>query len=155
MQIIRYQPFLRDIQNEINHLFQRGWRDNDTSDSALSQWAPQVDIKEESNQFIVTADLPGVEPKDIEVSMENNVLTIKGERHLERKEKEKDYSRVERFSGTFCRQFNLPDSVEGEQIQAKSKNGVLAIIIPKKERGTARKIEVKAEEGELLENQNT
>lgn len=148
MQIIRYQPLLRDIQNEINQLFQRSRQDNDPSNSALSQWAPQVDIKEEADKFIVTADLPGVEPKDIEVSMENNVLTIKGERHLERAEEGKSYSRLERFSGTFCRQFSLPDSIENEKIQAKSKNGVLAIIVPKKEREMARKIEVKSEEGE-------
>ncbi len=148
MQIIRYQPFLRDIQHEINQLFQRNLRaDSDLSDSALSQWVPQIDIKEEADKFIVTADLPGVERKDIEVSMENNVLTIKGERHLERQEKEQGYSRLERFSGSFYRQFTLPDSVEGEQIQARNKNGVLAILIPKKARQTVRKIEVKPEAG--------
>lgn len=147
MQIIRYQPFLRDIQHEINQLFQRSWRtDNDASDSALGQWAPHVDIKEESDKFIVTADLPGVDPKNIEVSMESNVLTIKGERHLERKEKEQGYSRLERFSGSFYRQFTLPESVESEQVQARCKNGVLAVIIPKKEPQTVRKIEVKPEE---------
>jgi HSP20 family protein len=154
MQIISYRPVLRDIQNEINQLFQRNWRsDNDISDSATSHWSPHVDIKEEAEKFIVIADLPGVEPKDVEVSMENNVLTLKGRRTLERQEKEQGYSRMERFSGSFCRQFTLPDSVEGGQIEARTKNGVVAIIIPKKVQRAARKIEVKAAEGELLEGE--
>lgn len=146
MQIVRYRPFpfVGDIRNEINELFQRNWlAENDVSNSAISQWSPQVDVKEEQSKFVVTADLPGVDPKDIEVSLEHNVLTIKGHRKLERTTKEENYSRVERFSGTFCRQFTFPEYVNSEQIEATGGNGVLTILIPKKERHVAKKIEVK------------
>lgn len=147
MQIVRYQPFLRDMQNEINQLFHRNWLvENDASDSAVSQWSPHVDIKEEADKFIVTGDFPGVEPKDIQISIENNMLTIKGHRTLERTDKGKEYTRMERFSGTFYRQFTLPEYVDGENIQAKSKNGVVAIVIPKKARHTAKRIEVQPDE---------
>jgi HSP20 family protein len=146
MQIVRYRPFpfVGDMQNEINELFQRNWlAENDVSNSAISQWSPQVDVKEEAGKFIVTADLPGVDPKDIEVSLEHNVLTIKGHRKLELTTKEENYSRVERFSGAFCRQFTFPEYVNSEQIEATGKNGVLTILIPKKERHIVKKIEVK------------
>ena len=104
--------------------------------------SPRVDIKEEAEQFIINADLPGINPKEIEISMENNVLTIKGIRTLERNVKEENYSKIERFSGSFYRQFTLPDHVNGEAIKANSKHGVLEIIIPKKERHVPKKITV-------------
>ena len=118
---------------------------NDLSNVETSQWSPRVDIKEEPHQFIITADLPGVEPKEIEISMENNVLSIKGVRNLIRKNKEENYSRVERFSGTFYRQFTLPDHVNADSIKAAGKHGVLEIIIPKKERHVPKKIKVHQE----------
>lgn len=148
MAIVRYNPWalLRDIQGEVNELFDKGLVQNgDSSEIATAQWSPHVDIKEEADKFIIVADLPGVEPKDIQVSMENNVLAIKGERKLERKVKEETYSRMERFSGTFYRRFTLPEDAAGEKIQAKSKDGVLEVTIPKKERHVPKKIEVQVE----------
>ena len=100
------------------------------------------------NVFVISADVPGVEPKDIEISMENNTLTIKGNRTLERKTKEEKYSRVERFSGTFYRQFTLPDHVNSEAIKAKGNHGVLEIIIPKKERHVPKRIRVHEDKGD-------
>ena len=144
-----YSPWslLRDIQGEVNQLLDRGLATPaDLSEVETSQWSPRVDVKEETDKFIITADLPGVEPKEIEISMDGQVLTLKGERRLERKVTEEKYSRVERFSGVFYRRFTLPDHVEAEKIQAKTKHGVLEINIPKKERHVPKRIEVYAEE---------
>lgn len=149
--IVRYNnplSLLRDIQQGEFHvpLIDRDLFNNpDLSNVETSQWSPRVDIKEDERQFIITADVPGVEPKDIEISMENNVLTIKGTRSLERKIKEERYSRMERFSGTFYRQFTLPDHVNGDAIKAKGSHGVLEVIIPKKERHVPKKIKVHEE----------
>lgn len=148
--IIKYSPwsFLRDMQGELNQLFERNPvpGGEDLSFVETSQWTPHVDIKEEQDKFVILADLPGIEPKEIQVSMENNILTIKGERRLERKLKEENYSRMERFSGTFYRRFTLPEEADGQHIQAKGKHGVLEIIIPKKEPHVPRKIDVRVEE---------
>ncbi len=148
MPSVRYNPLslLRDMQGEFNQLLDRDFVTTpDLSNVGTVQWSPRVDIKEEPNQFIIIADLPGVDPKEIELSIENNVLTIKGTRTLERNLKEENYSKTERFSGAFYRQFNLPDHVNGEAIKAKGKHGVLEIIIPKKERHVPKKIKVHEE----------
>jgi len=142
--IVKYNPWsiLRDIHGEVNQLFERDPSLGDLSNQETNQLSPRVDIKEEAEQFIINADLPGINPKEIEISMENNVLTIKGIRTLERNVKEENYSKIERFSGSFYRQFTLPDHVNGEAIKANSKHGVLEIIIPKKERHVPKKITV-------------
>lgn len=133
--LMRYNPWslLRDIQGDL-------------SDVATSQWIPQVDIKEEKDRFLILVDLPGVDPKEIKVSMDNNVLTIKGDRKTESKTEDKNYSRVERFSGSFYRRFTLPDNVDGHKIEAKGKHGVLEVSIPKKEPTKPKEIEVKVKE---------
>ena len=146
--IVRYNPLslLQDMQRDFNPLLDRDFANTpDLSNVETSQWSPRVDIKEDPSQFIIIADIPGVEPKDIEISMENNVLTIKGTRTLERKLKEEKYSRMERFSGTFYRQFTLPDHVNSEAIKAKGKHVVLELTIPKKERHVPKKIKVHEE----------
>jgi len=150
--IVRYAPwsFLRDLEGEVNQLLDRNLRKpgfaSNADTSLAGEWSPEVDIKEEADKFLITADLPGVDPKEIQVSMENNVLSIKGERKLERKVEENNFTRTERFSGTFYRRFTLPKEANGEQIQAKGKHGVLEISIPKKEPHTPKKIDVKVEE---------
>jgi HSP20 family protein len=146
--IVKYNPWsiLRGIQGEVNQLFDVDPNNGELPNMETSQWSPKVDIKEEASQFIITADLPGINPKDIEISMENNVLSIKGVRKLERNIKEDNYSRMERFSGSFYRQFTLPDHVNNEAIQAKGKHGVLEILIPKKERHVPKKISVQPDE---------
>lgn len=98
-------------------------------------WAPKVDIKEEEKEFVVFADIQGVDPNDIEIEMDGNTLTVKGERKTEHEEKQKNYYRVERKVGKFYRQFTLPESVDSAKISAKTKNGVLAIHLPKAEEG--------------------
>jgi len=116
----------------------------DTSSVATSRWAPAVDIKEEDRQFLITADVPGVDPKDIEVTMENGMLTVRGERKLETDRREDGYRRVERVHGAFYRRFSLPDYADAEKITAKVKNGVLEVVVPKTEKVQPRRIEVKA-----------
>lgn len=113
-------------------------------DSSLveSHWAPAVDIKEESTRFILCADIPGVDPKDIEISMENGILTIKGERVTTKQEESEGYTRVERSKGSFYRRFALPDTADSDKITAEGQHGVLKIIIPKKDRTSTKKIKV-------------
>lgn len=148
MAITRYEPWkaMNDFHNEINRLFgDRHFvssRANDETNVVTSDWTPAVDVKEEENQFRIFVDIPGVEAKDIEVSMEKGVLSIKGERHSESTQEDKGYKRVERSHGTFYRNFSLPDSVDAEEITARGKNGVLEITIPKQSHTQPRKIAV-------------
>jgi HSP20 family protein len=118
--------------------------DNDSSNIVTSHWRPAVDIKEEADRFLITADLPGVDPKDIQITMDDGVLTIKGERQSESREEKEGYKRVERHSGAFYRRFSLPDTADAERIEAKGKDGVLEVTLPKHEKVQPRKIEVKS-----------
>jgi HSP20 family protein len=145
--VIQCNPWslLRNLQEDVTHLFdQKLVKRGESDQSTAAQWLPQVDIKETANQFIIAADLPGVVPNEIEVSMEQNVLTIKGERKLDHQMEGENYSRQERFVGTFYRRFTLPEQIDSDQIEARSKQGVLEIILPKKQQSMAKKIEIKA-----------
>lgn len=146
MSLTRYEPWnmLNDVNNLFENLLQR--RNADNSYVETSHWMPAVDIKEDPNQFVLYADLPGVDKDKIEIAMENNILTIKGDRQEEHKEENDNYSRVERIKGSFYRRFTLPDTADSEKISAKTKNGVLEVIIPKKEKAQPRRITIKAEE---------
>ncbi|MEX2365178.1 MAG: Hsp20/alpha crystallin family protein [Pseudohongiellaceae bacterium] len=152
MSLINYEPmnFLNRMQNEMNQFFHRNGRSLmpaliDEDEAWLtSEWAPHVDIKEEENQFVVTADIPGVEPKDIEVSMDSGVLTIKGERSSEKEETKKDYRLKECSYGSFIRSFRMPESADSDNIKAKGKNGVLSLTIAKKETVKPRKISIES-----------
>ncbi|MCC7410127.1 MAG: Hsp20/alpha crystallin family protein [Gammaproteobacteria bacterium] len=148
MNLQTYDPLrdLRNLREEVNRVFGRtvsGWPE-DNSSVATSVWSPAVDLKEEKDSFVLKADLPGVNPKDIEVTMENGVLTIRGERHFESEQDRSGYRRVERTYGSFYRRFALPDSVDAERIEAHTDNGVLHVTIPKAERAKPRQIAVKA-----------
>ena len=113
----------------------------DESSVVTSQWIPLVDIKEEQDRFILYADIPGVDPKEIEVQMDKGPLTIKGERTSEINDSER-FSRIERQHGSFHRRFALPDSADPEGITATGDNGVLRIMIPKRPEKTPRRIQV-------------
>ena len=112
--------------------------------SYVNSWNPAVDIREEKDKFLIMADIPGVDPKDIDITMEDGVLTVKGERYSQTKNDGETYKRLERSSGSFYRRFSLPDTADGEHIEAKGNNGVLEITIPKHEKVQPRKIEVKS-----------
>ncbi len=146
MTLTQYDPW--KVFDEMRKEMERALavRNEEGSTVATADWVPAVDIKEEDDRFVIEADIPGVDPKDIEISMENGVLSIKGERKLERKEEKDNYKRIERVYGSFYRRFALPDTADAEKISAKSKNGVLEIVIPKKEEVKPRRITVEAAE---------
>ena len=140
MTIVRYEPWalVSRVQREIDRAL------GGVASEATVSWIPHVDIHEEAERFVVAADLPGVEGKDIEITAEKGVLTIKGERHSEMKSSKDGYERVERASGTFLRRFTLPESVDAEAIKASHVNGVLEISIPKRPTEQPRRIEIQA-----------
>ena len=148
MSLVRYEPWnlLNQLHGDLDRLFsgRTGELSEETSNIATSDWAPAVDIKEDNDQYLIHADIPGVDPKEIEVSLENGVLTIKGERKSETREEREGYKRVERVRGTFFRRFSLPDTADSEKVSARSKDGVLEISIPKQEKASPRRISVKS-----------
>ena len=144
MNLARYEPDLWSrMQQQLNELL-RATPDFEASNVATSSWMPLVDIKEEPDRFLIKADIPGVKPEDIEVTMENGALTIRGERSAEKEEKKESYHRIERSRGSFYRRFAMPDSADADHIKAQGKDGVLEIEIPKRAVLKARKIEVKS-----------
>lgn len=144
MNTVLYEPWnlLQRFQDDVNRMMS-GREEGDASRVVTSQWAPAVDIKEEKDRFVIIADVPGVEPKDVEVTMADGVLTIQGERQWKDDTERDGYKRVERARGTFYRRFALPDTADAERISARGAHGVLEITIPKHERVQPRRIEVK------------
>ncbi len=116
--------------------------DDDDNTLTSGNWTPAVDIAEKDDHFLIEADIPGVDPKDIEVSMENGYLTVKGERESETKDEKEGYSRVERLHGSFYRRFSLPETADSENVSAASNKGVLQIKVGKVEVAKPKKITV-------------
>jgi HSP20 family protein len=142
--ITRWDPFdeLMDIQRGLNRIFSRGVdQDMERGERA---WAPVVDVYEDEDSVVVKAELPGVSEKDIEISVDDSTLMIRGERKTEEEFKEENYHRIERAYGSFQRVLSLPTSVDTEKVEAMYENGVLQITCPKHEGVKPRKIEVKA-----------
>jgi len=137
MAITRYEPW--SLLNRLQRELEQGAAEGST---ATAEWAPAVDIKEEADKFVLHADIPGVKPEEIDISMEAGVLTIKGEKKTEALTEKENYKRVERTYGSFYRRFSLPDTANSEAISAVSKNGVLEITIPKRESVQPKKINV-------------
>lgn len=142
MALTPYEPYsiLNQIQREMNRLFEARQGSDQGQSSAVCDWEPPVDIKEEDNRFVMFADIPGVDPKDIEISMENGMLTLKGERQQETQGDE--LRRAERVSGTFYRRFMMPDTADAEGISAQGRNGVLQIVIPKRAQAQPKRIRI-------------
>ena len=149
--ITRYQrqyPVQHGFQDELKQVFDRffqGGEAEDASSVVTSQWAPRVDIREEPERFVIHADLPGIDPQEVEVLMDKGILTIKGERKGESSEHTERYSRIERRYGSFHRRFALPDSADADGIAASGRNGVLTITIPKRPETKPRRIQVEGE----------
>jgi len=141
--IARFEPFrgFSTVQDQVNRLFNDTFR-TQGEDSALTTWAPAVDIYETPNELVVKADLPDVNEKDIDIRVENNLLTIRGERKFEKSVSEDNYLRVKRTYGSFSRSFSLPNTVNAEAIQAEYKNGVLTVTLPKREESKPRQVKV-------------
>ena len=145
MALVRWEPFrdLNAFDRQVNRFFGGGngfgWPERPTTASA---WSPDVDIFEDENEIVVHAELPGVESKDVDLNIENNVLTISGQRNLEYEDKKENYHRVERSYGTFSRSFSLPRLIDETKIRAEYKNGILKVHVPKHEKAKPRQIAI-------------
>jgi HSP20 family protein len=148
MFVIRQHPGVRypGTRSDIGQVFERffGNEERARSGVAASQWAPRVDIREEESRFVIFADIPGVDPAQIEVHMDKGVLSLKGERKGDAEGSEGKFSRAERSLGAFHRRFTLPDNADADGIVATGKYGVLEISIPKKAESTPRRITINA-----------
>ena len=143
MTILRYEPWT--LVNRLHrHLDEAFSAAADAGDSDGAWWIPQVDVYEEPERFAVLVDVPGVEPKDIEITAEKGVLTVRGERRERAQEESSAYRRLERRSGKFLRRFTLPESANLEAISARHTQGVLEVTIPKQAKLQPRRIEVAA-----------
>lgn len=140
--ISRWEPFrgISTLQEQVNRLFENSFQGR--SESSLASWAPAVDVHETENELVVTADLPGMSEKDLDVRVENNMLTISGERKTETNVKDDSYLRVERSYGSFSRSFALPNTVNTDAVAAEYKNGVLTVKLPKREETKPRQVKV-------------
>ena len=144
MNLVRYNNpwnLLNRLQRELYDPTFKNF--SNASAATTTNWTPSVDIGENDKEFTLLADIPGIDPKDIDISMEKGMLTIRGERLSEDAEEGENYRRVERQSGQFYRRFTLPESADADKIEAKSEYGVLKITIPKQEVTVSRRIEVK------------
>jgi HSP20 family protein len=145
---MRYEPWsvVSQLQNEINRVF--GNLSDTDSNSATSEWSPAVDVREYSDRFQLLLDVPGVEPKDVEITLDNGVLTVSGNRTEEKAvgsngAEQPQQQRLERRLGRFYRRFILPDTADAENVNASGRNGVLEIQIPKQPKAQPRRIAVK------------
>jgi HSP20 family protein len=145
MGIVRYDPFrdLRSLQEEVNRLFStnltRAFGDEGIGRGA---WAPSVDIYENKDQIVLEAELPGMKQEDFDLTIENNVITVRGERRFEKVDDKDNYHRVERSYGSFTRSFTLPQTVSADEAKAEYINGVLRVTLPKREEAKSRRIEI-------------
>jgi HSP20 family protein len=146
MTIVQYEPWrlLNRFHRDLSRAFGEGSSSSDAENSADVTWLPVVDVHEETERFVVRADLPGVEPRDVEITTDKGVLTIRGQRHAEKRENVKGYERVERVSGAFLRRFTLPEGADTAAIKAKQTNGVLEITIPKQPQVQPQRVSVEA-----------
>jgi HSP20 family protein len=149
MAIVRWEPFrdLVSIQDRMNRLFDDAFRGSPRQatedDWALGgSWAPVVDIFEKDGNIVLKAELPGVDPKNVDIRVENNTLSLRGERELDREVKREAYHRVERSYGSFTRSFTLPNVVDVEKIKAEFKDGVLQLTLPKRDEAKPKQIRV-------------
>ena len=147
MAIMRWEGFrdLLSLQDRMNRLFDesaRGTGHGREEDWTTGTWAPAVDIYEQGGDLVLKAELPGVDSKDVDVRIENNVLTLKGERKVDHEVKRDNYHRVERAYGAFTRAFTLPTTVDTTKVKADFKDGVLRIVLPKREESKPKQVQI-------------
>jgi HSP20 family protein len=146
MNLVTYDPFreLRSLQDDVNRLFSSSFNRSGDNELMRGAWSPSVDIFENQDQIVLEAELPGMKPEDVNISIENNVLTIHGERKFEKKDEQDNFHRVERSYGSFTRSFSLPSTVSGDAADAVFENGVLRLTLAKREEAKPRRIEIKS-----------
>lgn len=142
--LVHYQPWslMNHWQRELDHVFATAAGDAEPDAADRAAWVPSVDVQEESGRYVVRADLPGVTAKDIDVSVDEGVLTIRGERRASERVGKGSYERIERVTGTFARRFTLPDVAHAAAIKANYTDGVLEVVIPKTPRAEATRISI-------------
>ncbi len=145
MALVRWDPFrdLNSLETQFNRIFGtngRSWSGREPSDT--TSWSPNVDIFEAENELVLKAELPGIAPEAVELHLEKNVLTIKGERRFENEDTKDNYHRIERAYGSFSRSFSLPTTIDEGQIKADFKDGLLTVILPKEEQAKPRQIKI-------------
>jgi HSP20 family protein len=142
--LTRWEPFrnLNSFQDQMSRFFDDAFFRGRADNSALTVWAPAVDIYETADELVVKADLPDINEKDLDVRVENNTLTIRGERKFEKEVSEDNFLRVERAYGSFSRSFSLPNTVDTERIKANYRDGVLSVRMPKREESKPKQIKV-------------
>jgi HSP20 family protein len=147
MTIVRYDPFrdLRTLQEEVNRLFSTNLTRGFGEEIGRGAWNPSVDIYENKDHIVLEAELPGMNREDFELSVENNVITLRGERQFEKKDETDNYHRVECSYGSFTRSFTLPQTVSADGATAEYRNGVLRVTLPKREETKARRIKISGE----------
>jgi HSP20 family protein len=146
MNVAFYEPYrlINRLHRDLDRLMGGTAAAGDEEASAVASWIPAIDIREEDKQFVLHADLPGVDPANIEVTLENGVLTIRGRRELAERDERQGYRRVERVSGEFFRRFSLPDTADSNSVKARCANGVLEVTIPKQPQVLPRRISVES-----------
>lgn len=146
MQVVKHNPFreLDDMLDRFNRVFHRpvARRYEGDSDMAAVEWTPSANISETKKEYLIKADLPEVKKEDVEVTVDQGLITIKGERRLENEEKDETHHRVESFFGSFSRTFSLPDDADDSGIEADSKDGVLRVRIPKTEVSKGKPVQI-------------
>lgn len=145
MAVVRFDPFreLATMQDRINRIFGDAYRRGDDELFSRGEWAPAVDIYEnEKHEIVLKAELPGLKKEEIDLRLENNTLTIRGERKRENEAKEENYHRVERAYGAFSRSFSLPSTVDAGRVTADYRDGVLTVTLPPREEAKPRQIQV-------------
>jgi HSP20 family protein len=158
MALIRWEPVreLNTIQSEMNRLFNTFFDTPTGNGPSLGRrWMPAMDLVEDGDDFVLRADLPGVSEKDVNIELEDNVLTISGQRKSEKEERKEGYYRVERASGSFSRSLTLPEGVDPERVRASFDRGVLEVRIPKPEQRKPRKVTISAGGGKTIESSET
>ena len=145
MELVPWRPFgeLSSLRREMDKLWNRSLGESPFARTFTESWLPSVDISETKDNFVVKAELPGLEAKDVNVSISGDVLTIKGEKKGKEEEKDEHYHRVERYSGSFQRVFRLSSGVKADKIEATFDKGVLKVTLPKVEEAKKKEIEVK------------
>jgi len=151
MSIIRYNPInergvltdLFNVQKEMSKMFSNFFTDDNESFTGLQNWYPSADITEGKDQYTVHIELPGVTKDGVKITLQENVLTVQGEKKQESETKEENFHRVERSYGSFSRSFRLPSLVKSDKIDANYKDGVLTIVLPKAEEAKAKQIDIK------------
>lgn len=144
MSIVRYEPF-RDLlatQHQFNRLFDTFARSFWDEDVATGAWSPAVDIVENDDNIVLKAELAGVDPKDVDIQVEDNTLYLKGQRKFENEVKKENYHRIERSYGSFARSFSLPSSIDANKVVAEFKDGLLTLTLPKREEAKPKTIRI-------------